>query len=102
MAQWMNVLDISQAWHKADKREICIQELAKIIAEELEKIDALDDYLNAEKNEIADCFTDLSEDEEAGDVDFNYIMSDLYDWADTPLDNKVFNGKKLCWVKTYF
>lgn len=32
---------------------------------------------------------------------FDSAMYDLYEWADTALDEN-WNGKKMCWVKTVF
>ena len=102
MANWINRLDLSDVWDKANDYEISIQELAGITAKRLSNINkGLNEDLLWLRDNLVDEFEAISEDEEAGQVDLNYVMQDLYDWADTPLDNN-WAGKKACWIEIYF
>ena len=63
-----------------------------------------DDFgIDHEREVMAEAFEDLSIDTTAGTTEFDALMSDLYDWADTRLDDGVefFGAKKACWVKTF-
>jgi len=102
MANWINKLDLSDVWDKANDYEISVQELAGTIAKRLSNINkGLDEDLIWLRDNLVDEFERMAEDEEAEQVDFNYAMEDLYDWADTPLDSN-WAGKKVCWIETYF
>jgi len=102
MANWINKLDLSDVWDKVNDYEISVQELAGTIAKRLSNINkGLDEDLIWLRDNLVDEFEGMAEDEEAEQVDFNYAMKDLYDWADTPLDSN-WPGKKVCWVATYF
>jgi len=102
VANWINKLNLSYVWDKANDYEISVQELARITAERLSNINKwLDEDLIWLRDNLVDEFETIAEDEEAGLADFNYVMQDLYDWADTPLDSN-WAGKKVCWIETYF
>lgn len=95
MSQWMNRLDLKDLWKKHRNDEITIEEIGKEIAKRIRKLKC---YKTQEETleEIALNFENISD----NDVEeFDGILSDLYDWADTPLDNK-FGGKKMCWIAT--
>lgn len=99
MANWIRSLDLKAEWGKSD--EIGIQALALAVSEKLRAIAPYPSAaLDERREEIADWFADLSQDEEA-DVDiFDSLMAELYDFGDTPLDDK-FDGKKALWVATF-
>lgn len=105
MAQWQRKLDLRDAWKKAKNREITPQELAKIVADRLEKlapfIDGESQDIEFERQNIVECFRDLETDEEATFDTFDYVLRDLYDWGDQALDAG-WNGKKVCWIATNF
>jgi len=101
MTKWMNVLDIQDIWKESLDGDISMQELAKEIAEKLSMLDISNEDYDFEKQNLVDEFINLSEDEEMKVADFDYVMEYLYDWGDTHLDDKVFGGKKLCWIKTF-
>ena len=102
MANWINRLDLSDVWDKANDYEISTQELAGVVATRLQKIHrGLDEDLLWLRDGLVDEFERIAEDEEVEQADFNYVMQDLYDWADTSLDGE-WNGKKACWIKIYF
>lgn len=97
MANWQRELNISNAFRKAQEREIDRKELAAAIAL---KLLALRPFgiatIDLEREDIADDFANFE-----GDVDeFDHLMDRLYDWADTALDDK-WNGRKVCWVRTF-
>ena len=99
MSKWQRKLDISDVWDKSNNGEIPVYELCHAIAERLKALKALDDEnLEEEKVEIIEAFNSLFE-EECDDFDeFNDVMRELYDWADTKLDFD-FGGKAVCWIE---
>jgi hypothetical protein len=99
MANWQNKLDIRDIWEQAQDDEITVQVLAKTIADRLEKINLCEDEgIHLQRDDLVDEFRFFAEESDSKD-EFDYIMSSLYDWGDTPLDNE-FNGKKVCWIWT--
>ena len=102
MANWQRTLDISESWNKEDSVSLTgIQTLAKEIATKLTNLATFtNEEIELEKEDIIDAFNDLSKDKEANLCSFNSLMDELYNWADTPLDNKL-GGKKVCWIKTF-
>lgn len=102
MTKWKSELDLTPEWGKASNGEITARELAAVIASRLSRIRNIgDDWLDEEKEAIAEQFLDLSEDVDAGTDHFDDLMSDLYDWADTKISGDFFNAVKACWVKTF-
>lgn len=102
MAQWQSKLDLTDVWNKVDDNEITIAELSKIVAERLSQIEpypSLD--IIPERDDIVEAFELLAGDDETTIEEFDWIMNDLYNWADISLDGK-FGGKKVCWVATNF
>ena len=85
MANWQRKVDFSAYTEKYNEGELSIQEFAKIVAEKLKTLRK---------------FEDLADDEECmgEESTFNYLLEDLYNWGDTPLDDK-FGGKKVCWIQ---
>lgn len=101
MSNWQRTLDIKKYWDQANDGEITVRKLAEEIAEGLANIKPFSSefqYLNDERDELIDTFQDAAADEELDFAAFNYYMNDLYDWADSSLDDK-WNGKKVCWIK---
>ena len=83
--------------------EIPIPKLAGIVAERLKSLN-LPAFLDGSGTEIdrdnlVAAFAWLAKDPASDANDFDAVMAELYDWADTPLDGH-WNGRKLCWVKT--
>lgn len=102
MANWQRELNIKESWLLAKEGTIVIQALAGEIAKKLKTMKPLNnEVIDHERLEIADEFLAISEDSEADTEAFDYTMERLYDWADTPLDER-WNGKKACWVKILF
>ena len=97
MANWQRKLALKDVWESED-----VHLVAKMIAKRLREMKPFgDDYdLDDEKDELADEFEGLSEDKSADTNDFDNVMSSLYDWADTPLDDN-WPPKKACWVETF-
>lgn len=101
MADWQSELDLSDVWYNTSVGEISIHKLAGIISERLDKIrPSEDEDILATQLELVDAFLSISEDKECSEDDFDYEMENLYDWADTKLDNS-WNGKKVCWIRTF-
>ena len=96
MANWVRTLDIAYAWKQAKNEEITLTTLADIIAGKLKEFHLEGDF---ELQGIIDDFEILASDPEVDFASFNEVMDDLYNWADTPLDNE-WNGKKNCWIST--
>ena len=97
MTKWQRHLRLKDVYHSGKP----IPELAEIVAKRLRNISVPDSitYLEDERDLIAENFEDLAKDKNASAEDFDEVMAELYDWADYPLDGKVF-GEKLCWVET--
>jgi hypothetical protein len=101
MANWQRTLDLLDIWDKYPD-EMSIQDISSEISKRLLAMKPLDnDDIDEMRLHIADDFQCLSEDESAEEDDFNGIMNNLYDWADTNLDGH-WNGKKVAWIKTNF
>ena len=99
MANWIRSLDLKAEWEKSD--EIGIPALALAVSEKLRAIAPYpSSELDERREEIADWFADLSQDNSAGVEDFDTLMAELYDFGDTPLDDR-FDGKKALWVATF-
>ena len=101
MSDWQRKVDFSAYTEKYDEGELSIQWFAKIVAEKLKGLPKFEnEYINTQLEEIIWSFEDLAEDEEEdfGEDNFNYLLSDLYDWGDISLDGK-FGGKKVCWIQ---
>ena len=101
MSDWQRKVDFSAYTEKYNEGELSIQEFAKIVAEKLKTLRKFEDeYINNQLEEIIWSFEDLADDEECmGEAStFNYLLEDLYNWGDTPSDDK-FGGKKVCWIQ---
>lgn len=103
MADWQNTLDLAD-FYRSDK--LTIQEKAELVVQELKRLlensttitEDMPEY--DEGLDIIDSFEALASDSSGTVEDFDYVMEELYNWADTPL-SEGWNGKKLCWVKTF-
>jgi hypothetical protein len=102
MANWQRTLRLNPEWEQAQEHEISTQELAGAVATKLKLLKPFKaewDDINTERDDIADEFLNLAEDEAATQQNFNYVMQSLYDWGDQRLDGD-WNGKKVCWIDT--
>ena len=101
MANWRLILQLGDVYHKG----LPIPELAGIVAERLAAltIPATMLYsvstLGDVRDDIVDAFKSVAANPNADADDFDGVMEQLYDWADTELDNH-WNGRKVCWVDT--
>lgn len=103
MANWQRELNLLPEWTTAlEPGGVSIQELSQLIADRLNALSAFSDYpdLEAVKEELVERFAGAALDETLTKEEFDYNMTDLYDWADTSLDGK-WNGKKACWVRVF-
>lgn len=82
MPRWDHYLRIKEEWQAAQDDKISHQQLAKVIADRLEKIDFNDEDANFQRDELVDMFRGIQDDEGAEISLFDSIMSDLYDFAD--------------------
>jgi hypothetical protein len=102
VAQWQSKLDLLDIWNAVDEGKMTIQQLAKEISVRLRKLEPTqDEEILYERDDIADYFASFAEDSTATIGEFDHIMEQLYDWADTPLPC-VKHNKKVCWVATNF
>ena len=97
MANWKFRLDLKDIWHKYSDTEVYdhANEMGKLVAERL-KLLKLPVKFRHEQTRLVDAFENVDDLDE-----FNNYMNDLYDLADTRLDNE-WNGNKLMWVATNF
>jgi hypothetical protein len=108
MADWQRVLNLLPEWQdfKADDDAAYDEEklarLASVVADRLEEMTPFggdNSDIDEQRKYLVSDFRDFAK--HPGDVEeFNSLMNELYDWADTPLDSH-FGGKKVCWVKTF-
>lgn len=97
MAKWQRTLNLLPEWERAKNDEITVTELGRVTADRLSALRPFGiEYLDTQREELAEQFRDVRD-----VADFDYAMSELYDWADTPLDNNPFGGLKVCWVRTF-
>lgn len=100
MANWLHKLDIKEEWEDCADDKISFRVLAGVIADKLSKIDFKNEDFNFERDDIVFNFRDLAKDDKARVGEFDSLMDELYDFADTELDDN-FNGDKLLWVGTF-
>ncbi len=106
MTDWQRTLNLLPEWERAQDNEISPQQMAGVISKRLLDLEPFsgDDFgIDHERVVMAEAFEDLSTGTEAGAEEFDALMSDLYDWADTRLDDGVglFGAKMACWVRTF-
>jgi hypothetical protein len=95
MAQWVKRLSLLPEYEQAKTGEVTVQQLAKVVSDRIKAIGQYEDEsIEDQRLELADNFLDLSEDDKADVEDFDDLMVNLYDWADTKLDNE-WNSKKV-------
>lgn len=102
MTDWQRTLDVSEAWQQAKNDEIDVQKLAARVADKLEALMPLsDEEIEEDRLSLVSEFRELSESTDFITIeDFDSLWDSLYDWADMSLDSH-WNGKKVCWVKTF-
>lgn len=101
MAKWQRELNLLPEWRDAQDGKITPQDMAKIISARLRTLAPFGTGLDFDRDELADQFDDFARDVDAEADDFDQIMQDLYDWADTHISGDFFNAKKACWVRTF-
>jgi hypothetical protein len=103
MAQWTHTINLVSFWERAKASDQDLISLSSVIAKKLSRIsNGLDEDLMYERNELIEHFEEFSE-RSLGEVDrddFDRYMTDLYDWADTPLGGTFPNTKKVAWIQT--
>ena len=99
MANWKHKLNISRQWEAAREDRAALPALASTIADKLKRITTGDEYLDDTRDELVLDFQDFARDNSTDTADFDSIMSSLYDWADTQLDDN-WPPAKLCWIET--
>lgn len=101
MPQWQRTLKIGSHWKDAQAGKISHHQLATVLGALLKAMEPLNDEgLDEARQDLAGAFEDLAADKGATVSDFDDLMHDLYDWADTKLDDK-WNGKAVCWVDAF-
>lgn len=96
MANWQRTLNLKDVW---DTKEVLL--IAKTISDRLRGLPPVgNEHIDYQREELVEQFADLADDTSSDRDDFDELMSNLYDWADTPLDRE-WNGKKVCWVATF-
>ena len=106
MADWQRTLNLLPEWKQTQDGKISPSDMAGVISKRLLDLRPFggDEFgVDHERVVMAEAFEDLSTDAEVDTEEFDALMSDLYDWADTRLDDGVgfFGAQKACWVKTF-
>ena len=100
MANWKYSIKLGVEFQQYHDKKIAVADLSKAIANKLKNLLF---YTRDEKfRDIVKGFDDLScPAAEATIDDFDDAMRGLYDWGDTPLDNK-WHRVKMCWIDTFY
>lgn len=97
MSNWTNTLNLKDLWEARKDSNITLQKMGKIIAKRIRKLRCYKDN-DFELEEIAYSFEFIEEDVD----EFDDVLEQLYDWADSPLPTPEGEmQKKLCWIKTF-
>lgn len=103
MTEWQRHLYLNPEWRKCKADTITVMACAASIAVKLRALAPFDDHnLDDDRDGIATEFETIAEvaaDDDAGHRWFDDVMSSLYDWGDTSMDDR-FGGAKACWVDT--
>lgn len=100
MADWQRRIRLNLEWEQAKEGEISTQELAAAISKRLKALTPFkDEYVEQSRLDLVDEFESAAEDADLTVDNFDYLMSELYDWGDMRLDD-TWNGKKVCWIDT--
>ncbi len=98
MAKWVNTVDFSAEKQAYKNGEITLQQLAAAAAKAVERADkGLDHNLWCDKQDIVLEFEDIAASDAADPENFDDVLTMLYDWADTRLDDH-WGGRKVAWV----
>jgi hypothetical protein len=103
MADWKRKLNLLPEWDMAKEGKITTAELATSVADKIRNLEPFPEEhrsLNEELELIEFDFREAGKDPDLDVDDFDSLMDTLYDWADTPLDDK-WNGAKACWIMTF-
>ncbi len=101
MSNWVNKIDLSEHWAKANDNPELLIEICKIIVKELKSFSQIPESLLDDKEELTQRFEGIIEEHNIYFDDFNDCFKDLYDFCDISLDG-MFAGKKIAWIKTWF
>ena len=99
MANWQRRLKIKKEFEQYNDNEITLSQFAKAVSDKLLALEPLPGVIDLERLRLAEEFKAFSEETDPEEGDFDELAEQLYDWADTPLDDH-WNGKKVCWVET--
>lgn len=106
MTNWTHNLELKDLHNKHESGEMGISQVASTVAIRLKALIAtntppISEDLKEEAEELAERFENEIDDVE----DYDNVLSDLYDWADTELPCKPGTPftmeQKLCWVNTF-
>lgn len=81
MAKWIASLRIRDEWKRAEDGEATMQHLASVIAAQMRRLP--EELRDLSYEDIAEQFESLSEDHTATVEEFDSVMTELYDWADS-------------------
>ena len=108
MANWQYKLNFKDLWKKHKAGEMPIYEVAENATSRIEWLllqlrkrgHVYQDLADEMEYDILPQIEAFAEDKNENPDDFDYILEDLYNWADTALDNE-WPVKRLCWVATF-
>ena len=102
MANWQRTLKLQPETDQASAGEISVQELAAVVAKRLRALRPFgDEYIDNERDEIADEFEWIARSSDAESDDYDEVLDRLYDWGDIHISGDFFNAKKVCWVDCF-
>lgn len=106
MADWQFKLEFKDFWHDdelalVDRSKTVVERIKALLPEIRKREDEIyQDLADELENEVLPMFEELVEVECEDTEEFDTALYYLYEWADTPLDDR-WGGKKMCWVNTF-
>ena len=100
MANWKNTLDLKDVWQKPEKD--CTFTYKNLAEEIVKRIKSLPCY--AVESRLQNICTEFEYFDDEGDADdLDFLMNDLYDWADEEAEPKgKWPANRKCWINTTF
>ena len=110
MSKWQYKLDLKESREQYEKDDnlfaLCaahvvkIKELIELVRKDHRK--TIREMADSLENDVLPYFEEIAEnpDSEYDVEDYDSALTNLYDWADTPLDRN-WAGMKMCWVETF-
>lgn len=104
MSRWQRTLDLVDIWADVSENRLPNSKFCAQVAERLAAVIPLTiPEVEDRRKELVVLFNQQGLQSYVSTEVLDDLMDLLYDWGDTPLDARgLFQGKRVCWVKTIF